>query len=57
MSEKNKSEIDRIMIMIKELEAKSVEAEDSISELKSDTEGVRMNLNLSNNRQKQMKEK
>ena len=38
--------------MIKELEAKSVEAEEDISELKSDTEGVRMNLNLSNGRQK-----
>ena len=32
--------------MIKALEAKSVEGENDLSELKSDLEGVRMNLSL-----------
>lgn len=43
--------------MISALEAKSVEAENDISEIKSDLEPLRMNLTLSNSRQKQMKEK
>ena len=43
--------------MIKELEQKSCAQEDDISELKSDTEAVRMNLILANNRQKAQKEK
>ena len=43
--------------MIKALEVKSVEQEDDMSELKSDSEAVRMNLSLSNNRAKQLKEK
>ena len=34
-----------------------MEVEDDLSELKSDTEAVRMNLSLSNNRQKQQKER
>lgn len=50
MGEKNKSEIDRILSMINGLEQKSVEAENDISELKSDTEALRMNLTLSNSR-------
>jgi hypothetical protein len=50
MGEKNKSEIDRMMTMVNALEQKSVEAENDISELKSDTEALRMNLTLSNSR-------
>ena len=50
MGEKNKSEIDRMMAMVNALEQKSVEAENDISELKSDTEALRMNLTLSNSR-------
>ena len=50
MGEKNKSEIDKLLGMINGLEQKSVEAENDISELKSDTEALRMNLTLSNSR-------
>ena len=50
MGEKNKSEIDRMIAMVNALEQKSVEAENDISELKSDTEALRMNLTLSNSR-------
>ena len=57
MGEKNKSEIDRIQGILSALEAKSVEAENDISEIKSDLEPLRMNLTLSNSRQKQLKEK
>lgn len=49
-NEKNKSEIDKIHAICQALEAKSVEVEDGMSELKSDTEAVRMNLSLSNGR-------
>jgi hypothetical protein len=52
MGEKNKSEIDRILGMVSALESKSVEAENDISEIKSDLEPLRMNLALSNSRQK-----
>jgi len=45
------------MELIKALESKSIEQEDDISELKSDTEAVRMNLSLSNNRHKSLKDK
>jgi uncharacterized coiled-coil protein SlyX len=47
----------KVMEMIKALEAKSVEQEDDLSELKSDTEAVRMNLSLANNRHKSLKDK
>lgn len=53
----NKEEIVKAMEMIKALEAKSVEQEDDLSELKSDTEAVRMNLSLANNRHKSLKDK
>lgn len=53
---KNGSEIDKAMELIKALEQKSCEQEDDISELKSDTEAVRMNLSLANNRFKSMKD-
>ena len=45
------------MDLIRALEAKSVEQEDDMSELKSDMEAVRMNLSLSNNRHKSLKDK
>ena len=41
---------------MKELEEKSITVEDDLSELKSDLEAARMNLILSNGRQKKMKE-
>ena len=54
---KNNEELNKAMELIKALEAKSVETENDISELKSDTEALRMNLTLSNNRHKSLKEK
>ena len=49
--------MNKAMELIKALEAKSVETENDISELKSDTEALRMNLSLSHNRHKTLKEK
>ena len=46
-----------IQRVLKELEAKSITAEDEISELKSDVEGIRLNLHLSNSRAKTNAEK
>ena len=46
-----------IQRVLKELEAKSITAEDEISELKSDVEGIRLNLHLSNSRAKTNSEK
>ena len=56
MCDKNRSDIDRINLILKELEEKSCSVEEDLSELKSDVEAARMNLILSNNRQKKMKE-
>ena len=56
-SEKNKVDIDKNHALIKSLEDKSVEMENDLSELKYDTEAVRMNLCLANNRVKTNKEK
>ena len=56
MCDKNRSDIDRINLILKELEEKSCSVEEELSELKSDVEAARMNLILSNNRQKKMKE-
>jgi len=42
--------------VMKELEEKSISVEDDLSELKSDLEAARMNIILSNKRQKEMKE-
>lgn len=53
--EKNKTEIDRMNKILKELEEKSITVEDDLSELKSDLEAARMNIILSNDRQKKMK--
>jgi len=41
---------------MKELEEKSITVENDLSELKSDLEAARMNLILSNGRQKKLKE-
>jgi len=41
--------------ILKELEEKSITVEDDLSELKSDLEAARMNIILSNDRQKKMK--
>lgn len=54
--ETNKEEIDKILAVIKELEQMSTKAEDDLSEIRSDLEACRMNLNLSNRRQKDQKE-
>ncbi len=43
--------------IIKELEQKSISAEDELSELKSDNETTRINLHLSNQRAKTLSEK
>ena len=56
MNDKNRSDIDRINLVLKELEEKSCTVEEDLSELKSDVEAARMNLILSNNRQKKLKE-
>ena len=56
MNDKNRSDIDRINLVLKELEEKSCSVEEDLSELKSDVEAARMNLILSNNRQKKLKE-
>lgn len=55
--EKLRVELDRINMVNRALEDKSVETENNVSELKSDCEAVRMNLTLSNKRQKDMNEK
>ena len=46
-----------IQRILKELETKSITAEDEISELKSDVEGVRLNLHLSQSKAKANSEK
>ena len=54
MNDKNRTDIDKINVILRELEEKSCSVEDDLSELKSDVEAARMNLILSNTRQKKM---
>jgi len=54
--EENKKENEKMNRVMKELEEKSISVEDDLSELKSDLEAARMNIILSNKRQKEMKE-